>query len=361
MAAESPRREPTARFDCGTAQTGAELAVLRGHTGVVSCVAFHPDGLALISGGRQPGDVKIWDLTRPAEYEVLSGGGAWALAFDEYDRLKRVTHTGRIETHDLQTGRTDEGPRIDLIQKWISPAHVAAFCGDGRLLAAVATDLRSVKVFDTTTGNEIACLRGSRACRAGWRSVKTAAASPPRQLPAMATPRAIRVWDALSGQVLADFRPAAIPGTDQLCGSVALSPDGSLVAFDDYPAADIDQTTDKVVARVRICDVTSSQERMAMFAGEGGIGCLAFGPAGSLIAASGADGRVMAWVTATGQRKCDDHLDLSPLDLAFSPDGRRLAAVNREVVAMWDMQTGKGILTLRRRPPAQRILPPTPH
>ena len=26
------------------AQTGAELAVLRGHTGVVSCVAFHPDG-----------------------------------------------------------------------------------------------------------------------------------------------------------------------------------------------------------------------------------------------------------------------------------------------------------------------------
>ena len=138
MDAGSPRRAPTARSAYGTAQTGAELAVLRGHTGIVSCVAFHPEGWALISGGRQPGDVKIWDLTRPVEYGVLSGGGAWALAFDEHHRLKRLTHSGLIETHEPETGRIDLGRRVDLIQKWMSPASMAAFSGDSRLLAAVS-------------------------------------------------------------------------------------------------------------------------------------------------------------------------------------------------------------------------------
>ncbi len=328
------------------ARTGAELAVLRGHIGMVSCVAFHPEGWALMSGGRQPGDVKIWDLTRPVEYQVLGGGGAWDLAFDDHDQLRRINHLGRIQTHDPETGRTEEGPRVDLIQKWLSPARVAAFSGEGRRLATVSSDRRSVKLFDGRDGREITVFNGLE--------------SPPRRLAlsrdghrvAAATmwipgraPRAVRVWDARSGRLLADLHPAAPTDPSRRHGSVALSTDGRLVAFDDSSAAGVDRPI------VRVLDVDSSQEKLVVQAGEGGVDCLAFSPDGSLIAAGGEDGRVLAWETATGRRRCSDYLVLSPLELAFSPDGRRLAAVDREVVSIWDVQTGKSILALRGSPP----------
>lgn len=330
------------------ARTGAELAVLRGHIGMVSCVAFHPEGWALISGDRQPGDVKIWDLTRPVGYQVLDGGGAWDLAFDDHDQLRRINYLGRIRVHDPETGRTEEGPRVDLTQKWISPARVAAFSGEGQRLATVSSDQRSVKLFDGRDGREIAVFNGlespSRrlALSRDGRRVAAATVSISGQVP-----RAVRVWDAGSGRSLADLHPAAPSVPSQRHGSVALSTDGRLVAFDDYS----DASVDRPIARVRVLDVDSSQERLVVQAGEGGIDCLAFSPDGSLIAAGGEDGRVLAWETATGRRRCSDRLVLSPLELAFSPDGRRLAAVDREVVTIWDLQTGKSVLTLRGSPP----------
>src|SRR5262249_27218943 len=48
--------------------TGQEQATYRGHEGRVAALAFHPDGHALATGGEQPGDARVWDLTRPVEY-----------------------------------------------------------------------------------------------------------------------------------------------------------------------------------------------------------------------------------------------------------------------------------------------------
>ncbi len=49
------------------ARTGSEQSVLRGHSAWVGCVAFHPEGWCLLSGGRQGAEVKLWDLTRHPE------------------------------------------------------------------------------------------------------------------------------------------------------------------------------------------------------------------------------------------------------------------------------------------------------
>src|SRR5207237_945766 len=56
------------------AESGVELLLLRGHQGRASCLAFHPSGRFLASGSEQPGEVKVWDLTRPQEYALLPPG-----------------------------------------------------------------------------------------------------------------------------------------------------------------------------------------------------------------------------------------------------------------------------------------------
>jgi hypothetical protein len=41
-------------------------------------------------------------------------------------------------------------------------------------------------------------------------------------------------------------------------------------------------------------------------------------------------------------------------DLAFSPDGKRLAGASRDVVKLWEAGTGQELLTLRGAPPRHR-------
>ena len=44
-------------------RTGAEVVTFRGHTGLVSTLAFSPDGKRLYSGSRDA-TVKVWDLAK---------------------------------------------------------------------------------------------------------------------------------------------------------------------------------------------------------------------------------------------------------------------------------------------------------
>jgi hypothetical protein len=57
--------------------------VLRGHTGEVFAVAFHPDGTRLATAGRD-GAVWLWDLARGDEVVRLPGHKSyvWSLAFN---------------------------------------------------------------------------------------------------------------------------------------------------------------------------------------------------------------------------------------------------------------------------------------
>jgi len=63
---------------------GLERTRFRGHQGRVSCLSFPASGRYLASGSEQPGDVKIWDLTRDQEYISV---GSSVEAFRSIDRV----------------------------------------------------------------------------------------------------------------------------------------------------------------------------------------------------------------------------------------------------------------------------------
>src|SRR5262249_12548329 len=113
------------------------------------------------------------------------------------------------------------------------PTTRAAFSGDGKRLAGVdLQDKRQLVIWDSATGKEtlrLAPLPGRIFHVAYSRDGKTVAAA------GWANGRNyVQVWDAASGEPLADFQTVA--RADQL-GALALGADGKLVAFDEYGEA----------------------------------------------------------------------------------------------------------------------------
>jgi WD40 repeat protein len=319
-------------------------------------VAFHPGGWCLASGGREPGDVKLWDLTRPAEHRVFTHADAQALAFDADNRLHLVGILGRLQSRDPESGAMAVGSHVDLLnigppENWVTPANIADFSGDCRLLAGVGADRRTAKLWQADSGRELASLGGLTG-----RTVDVAVSADGRRVAAAASPRdppadrQVRVWDAATGEVLADFRPAG--GSRRFPhGRVALSADGARVAFDDYSGPGAGSKQEVVPARVRVCATAGGRELLALPAGNSNLLGLAFSPDGRLLAAGSFAGEVFIWDAATGRRLHDRGLAGPCWRLAFSPDGSRLAGVDREEVKVWDVAAGKEVLTLRGAPP----------
>jgi WD40 repeat protein len=341
------------------AETGDELLVLRGHEDRIACLAFHPSGRYLASGDQQAGDVKVWDLTRQPDYLTVAGPDTpgypeiEALGFGPGGRILLARRSGRVQARDGATGVVYSDHFVAMTDVWRAPAAVAAFSPDGlRLAAGRRDDPRAVTVWDAVSGAE----RGNLARHAdpvlhvAWsRDGRRLVTSSYSQEGARG--RTVRVWDAAAGKVLAEFRATGIPRTvvRGIFGAVALSPDGSLVAFDDYPV----RVGKEVTGRVRILRVAGGDERQA-WPTDGLVRAVVFSADNRLVAAYHRNGRVRVWEAATGRPLHDAPLQgpaQSPGDLAFSPDGRLLAAVDRERVKLWHVASGQELLLLRGAPP----------
>ena len=75
-------------------ENGMERGFLRGHSEWVGCVAFHPEGWGLVSGGRQTGQVKLWDLSRISEFHSIPEMSAQAVWFEPDGRRLNVVRSG---------------------------------------------------------------------------------------------------------------------------------------------------------------------------------------------------------------------------------------------------------------------------
>ncbi|HWY87581.1 MAG TPA: hypothetical protein VNX28_12685, partial [Gemmataceae bacterium] len=332
---------------------GAEKIVFRGHRGRVSCMCFSPDGRALASADQQPGEVKVWDPTRSPEFLRLGSPEhrtPEAVAFTaDGGHVLSATPDGILKVFDLTTLQAEKHA-IDLTAKWHAPAALAAFDGYGRRLAAVtAADLCRVRVWDLQAPGgkmaERAELVGHTlgvyqvAVSRDGRRVATAGLGENggRRL------REVRVWDADTGKtLLALTTPAAQPRG--LYGGLALGPGGDYVALD--AAAD-----DGRPPRVKVLDVATGRELVDLAGPGAPIGNLAFSADGRLLAAADISGRILVWDWAAHRPLHAEPLQGPWFRLAFSPDGKCLAGADRDQVKLWDMASGQEVLLLRGAPP----------
>ena len=262
---------------------GPDLGIVPqlGHPGMVTGVAFSPDGrlLATASSDRT---ARLWDVGTGVELKVLRGH--WAsvsdIAFSPDGRLLATTsYDGTTRIWDPISGRQ----RIILVEEWRPYAllqHVS-FSPDGH----------SVVTFSGLTAT---------------------------------------LWDVGTGRVLRKLDVLGEYGAS----SFATSPDGRMIA-----TATGDDGT------MRIWDAGTDRELRVLEGPGSPTLRTAFSPDARYLATASSDGIARLWDIGTGRllRSLEverDHPD-EVTDVAFSPDGRMLATTSQEGTSrIWDVETG---------------------
>jgi WD40 repeat protein len=328
---------------------GVEHIIYRGHTAEVEGVCFSPDGQRLASVSPGQGAVKIWDLTRHPERGTFARTGPGpdieALAFRDDDQaLISVTAGGKLQTWDAATGVLQDERALATGTAPAGPAVLASFDpGAKRLAARARDDERLVKAWHVTTGAELFTFRGHTlpvACvrfSGDGRRLGTCACAPGRA----DGPHEVKVWDADTGKVLLD-----LSGRGQVF-TAAFSPDGSWLALGGDGGR---ITLVRATGRPRVWHIAGHSSNVT---------ALAFDPEGRWLASAGqGDGMLKLWRAETlaggpGEVPEPEHTLAAPpalFDLAFSPDGKRLAGISRDLVKLWDAEAGHEVLSLRGAP-----------
>ncbi len=200
-------------WDTGTA---TELAVLRGHTYHVYCVAFSPNGSRLASGSLDM-TVRIWNARAATQVAVLRGheSSVWGVAFSADG--SRLASASLDKTARVWDSRTSE--QLAVLQGHESYVTSVAFSPDGLRLATASED-KTVRVWDPRSGE---CLKVIH------RTIDPAAiAGGPicHRWSAITSNQELRVEDVLSGQPVAWFPTrlwpiATSPSDNQWAGGVA--------------------------------------------------------------------------------------------------------------------------------------------
>jgi len=299
---------------------------LSGHTQAVYELAFSPDGRTLATASADS-TVILWDVARSARVATLTGhaGGVYAVGFSPDGSTLATGGDDATAIMWAVATRT----RLATFSHKGGQVLALAFSPDGRTLATAGDDT-AVLLWDTRHRILRARLTGPRT------AVYTLAFSPrTSMLAAGGEDGAILLWDPT--QPTAAEHPAMV-------NAVAFSPDGRTLA-----TASVNQTTLWNIADRTLHTVLADSRVFT--------NAVAFSPDGSTLATvtqpspccpPGTAGNALTlWNLNTGApARLTKHTD-QVLDLAFSPDGRRIATagVDRSVI-IWNATTGAVLKTL---------------
>jgi WD40 repeat protein len=201
----------------------------------------------------------------------------------------------------------------------------AAFAPDGKLLATGGPSLgRGVCLWDRATGRLLRELRPAP----GGPLVFT-----PDGQTLVSAGFPTCAWDVSTGRER--YRLDELTG--RLPASVAVSPDGKLLAVGTYTRS------------VHLCDARTGAEALEVSGLAGAVWGLAFTPDGRALASGDTGAGLRLWDTRRGAllRSFDGHTQ-AVVSVACAPDGKALASASEDgTVRLWETATGKQLYTVK--------------
>jgi WD40 repeat protein/serine/threonine protein kinase len=312
--------------------TGKELRVFREHTGSVISLIISPDG-RLVASGRANGEFKVWD-----------------------------TDTGKVHIVIEPDPNFKPGPG-----GWLSPLRSPRFSPDGSLLALPAPEgMKIVRIadfkelFSLGDATQVYFSPDARRLVALYRSKE-----PMR--PGAGEPK---LWDVEKGKEIMSY--------PFIAANVTFSPDSRwFVAVPQEPMGQPDSTVAPGPSDLIVWDSATGGKRIAVKGAAGHCQCM-FSPDGKRLVVWSAPAApeliwsleslqvadrapvITVWDLAKGEilHRLKGHSG-SVTNVAFSPDGKRIASAATEAVGtfgggtgpgqikLWDAANGRELLTLK--------------
>jgi WD40 repeat protein len=292
LATSGPANPTTIRL--WDAATGVALQVFEGHTRPVSAVTFSPDGKVAASASRDQ-TVRLWDVATCAASQTLGRARVRRVAFSPDGTLvASASSDGTVQLWDVETVAA-----LQMLEGHIGAVNDMAISPDGKIIALASNDT-TVRLWDAATGAALHTFKDHT------HSVRRVAFSPDSKMVASAEAYVVRLWDATTGAASQTLDMQTPSGPDFIY-SVSFSPDSKVVAVGYF-------------SKIRLWDIATGASLQMLEHYGRFIDALAFSPDGNIVASASTLGRVRLWNAATGvalQTLLFDKVD----ELFFSSEG----------------------------------------
>jgi WD40 repeat protein len=276
-------------------------------------VAFAPDGRTLAAGG--DGKIWVWDLGRAGRPTVLTDHGDRVLGLAFSPDGKRLASVGADTT--VRVRPVDGAAPALILRGEDGPVETVAFSPDGRRIATGHSGSDTIRVWNSTTGDDPLLLRGHD------EPVWSLAFSPDgTRLVSASGDGTVRFWDpAYHGA------PSVLRGHAGPVWSVDVSRDGRRIVSGGQDGT------------VRVWDAAGAAEPTVLRGHRGDVFQVAFAPDGRLVASAGSDRTVRVWRVDNGRPVAVLRGHTSAvMSVDVSPDGRRVASAGGDAtVRIWDL------------------------
>jgi WD40 repeat protein len=161
----------------------------------------------------------------------------------------------------------------------------------------------------------------------------------PPALTALGGDGSVRVWNAVTGELL---KTISLAGRPKPVPCIAFSPDGKwIVVGEDFTKAGV------FTSKVELLDVVAGQEVRALATHHWEVESLAFSRDGKLLVSSNWDRKVRVFEFPSGNQIGDFESPSKPVCVAISPDSKVIAAGDLSpAVTLWDREGGKKLQRL---------------